>query len=94
MGKFNNLYNVYDMERKEVIICNASAGELAKRFKKNSNYISKAAAEDITIRGKYKVYISSDSFEREWKNITKKLLLYREIIRKIQIIPEPKEEFE
>ena len=65
-----------------------------KRFKKNSNYISKAAAEDITIRGKYKVYISSDSFEREWKNITKKLLLYREIIRKIQIIPEPKEEFE
>ena len=73
MGKFNNLYNVYDMERKEVIICHASAGELAKRFKKYSNYISKAAAENIIIGGRYKVYISSDSFEREWKNITKKL---------------------
>lgn len=88
-----HLYNLYDLQEEKMAATGVSAKELAERFGKYSNYISKAAREGITLQGRYRISIADD-FPERWEAVTGQLKRYPYIIKDLPICPEKGMEME
>ena len=88
------LYNIYDFSLNCEIAHGVGVEKAAKMMKKNTYHIAAAERNNTLLHNRYGIYLSQESFENQWKRVTRKLKRFPEIISKIDIVPEDKKYLE